>query len=246
MAGLRWSPALTSLAFLAAGAQGQGVVNVGPPAGPRPDVVQDGYSGYYRYKAPKMPFPAAGIFSPGGLLASPYYAGFGGTRFTMIYSAPQVVAVPLVLAPPPAGPPEETPPRRIPERRPEREDPAPELPPPAPQLPGQNAGVFRPIEPDNRERARRPVEPEPAPEPAKPAVPEPPRQSAMPEPLPGTSLIDRGRAAFAAGEYGRGADIFRRAATADPADPLPPFLLTQTLVAMGKYTAAAETARAAA
>jgi tetratricopeptide (TPR) repeat protein len=50
---------------------------------------------------------------------------------------------------------------------------------------------------------------------------------------------------LAAGEYGRAADYFRRAAAGNADDPQIPFHLVQTLIALGKYTAAADTARAA-
>jgi tetratricopeptide (TPR) repeat protein len=68
--------------------------------------------------------------------------------------------------------------------------------------------------------------------------------SAPPGPA-GASLVDRGRAAFAAGELGRAAEFFRRAAAEAADDPQAPFLLVQTLMALGKYTVAAEVARAA-
>jgi hypothetical protein len=205
--------------------------------------------------------------SPGYAVSTYPYSGYpwtGRSRVTFIYSGPQVVAVPINLqqmsddllngpSQPDTGLRHVYPDRRraqvdqlpppLPAAAPQ---PAPAQaaapPPPAAPLPGENAGVFRPLDPENRIRARLPVVPEPEPAPAAPAEPPPPPKPALP---PGASLVDRGRAAFAEGEYGRAADHFRRAAAADPADPLPQFLLVQTLTALGKYTAAAEAARSA-
>lgn len=255
MTGLRWSSPLVSLVLCAALAPAQGVIITG------------GSYGYARGKSSKsLSLSLNGIVVGGSYgygpspYASPGYSASGffpsGSRYTVIYSGPQVVATPINLqqmadavynsAPPDTGL------RHIPERRRDRvEDlpppaaaappPAaaavpPQPPPPAP-LPGQNTGVFRPIGPDERDRARQPVLPEPEPEPQPPPKPAPP---------PGTKLIDQGRMAFAEGEYGRAADHFRRAVAAADADPLPRFLLVETLTALGKYTAAAEAARSAA
>ena len=226
MAGLRWSPALASFVLFASTAPGQGVTF-------------DGSSlGHGHQKGSKsLTFALGGYGS--AYRISPYSALFGAPRVTVIYSAPAIIAVPMVIAPPaqPADDLPDTPLRRIPDRR--REAPA-DLPPPAaapPPLPGQNAGAFRPLEPDNRERARLPIVPEsPVPEPPVPA---------QPAATPDASLLDRGRAAFVAGQYGRAADLFRLASAADPADAETAFFLVQTLIALDKYTAAAEAARRA-
>ncbi len=232
MAGfLRWSPAFVWVAVFASAAPGQGFV------------VSSGSVSFGRGRGGRSASLTLGSYGYG---FGPYSSS-GGSRVTVINPAPQVVAVPVVILPQSAGPGndlrDDTPPRRVPERR--REPPADVLPAPAPAavppLPGQNAGVFRPLDPDNRERARQPVAPEPPAQPAPPGPTEPPLA-----PLEGATLTDRGRAAFQAGEYGRAADIFRRAAADDPADPRPPFFLVQALTALGKYTAAAEAARAAA
>jgi hypothetical protein len=224
MAGLRWSPALISLALFAAAAPAQGIA------------VNGGSFSYSHGKSSRsLSLSVGGVYGYGYGL-SRYYSAFSGPRVTVISSGPQIVVVPVVLLPRPSDWPGDAPdtaPRRIPERPrdlPDDQPPAAALPAP---LPGQNAGVFHPLDPDNRERARRPVEPE-----LPPAGPLPP---AVPE---GATLVERGRAAFAAGQYGRAADHFRRAAT-DAANPVPSFLLIQTLIALDKYSTAAETAAAA-
>src|SRR5262249_34692446 len=77
----------------------------------------------------------------------------------------------------------------------------------------------------------RPAEPKPKP-PAEP-VPVP-----MPPADPPIDLADHvavGRAAFAAGEYGRAAERLELAANAAPDDPLPRMLWCQALFALGKY-----------
>jgi tetratricopeptide (TPR) repeat protein len=55
-------------------------------------------------------------------------------------------------------------------------------------------------------------------------------------------LLELGRESFAAGEYGRAAERFRRAAAADPRQVVAHFLLTQALFALGKYPAAVDAA----
>jgi hypothetical protein len=173
---------------------------------------------------------------------SPYYSSFGGSRVTVIYSSPQIVAIPIVLSPPfgdlsNVAPPD-TSNRRIPERR--RDLAEDVLPAPVPQ---RQAAPARPVEPDNRDRPRPAAAPElPPPVQAPAKLPEPPPAPALPD---NATLIDRGRAAFAAGEFGRAADAFRRAAEADANDALPSFLMIETLLALGKYSAASEAARAA-
>jgi hypothetical protein len=227
MAALRRSPALTSLALFAAAAPAQGIV------------VNGSSFSYGHSRGGNSLTLSAGNGYGFGL--SPY--SFGRSRVTVIYSGysgSQTIVVPIVLQPRTDDTPDDaapdTPPRRSPRQRRDQPADAPAAPDAPP--PGQNAGVFRPLAPDNRERARRPVEPD---------VPLPPPEELPPAAAPpGATLVERGRVAFAADEFGRAADHFRRAAAADPADPVPAFLLAQALVALGKYTAAAETVRAAA
>jgi hypothetical protein len=191
-----------------------------------------------------------------------YLGGFGIAPFgylrnqvTVIYTPP-----PIVLMPPPRLFLDELdqelrpPPRReVPPV--ERVQPPPEAPEPLPK--GDEVGGFRPLDPDNRARARQPMpdqpKPEPPPEPLPPPPPKPPPRppNQPPElphpPMPETDpqaeyarLIDLGRAAFAAGEYGRAAQRFRQAADVDPREPFAHFLLAQALFALGKYADAAD------
>jgi hypothetical protein len=226
MAGPRWLPALISCLLFAADGSAQAVIVNG--GGFNYSRGRSGRSfsltigGGYGFNYGLNPYYAF----------SPYSSSFGASRTTVIYSSPQIIAIPIILSPRSTDVPVDTPPdppaRRIPERRREAVDDV--LPAPAPV---QKAAPARPPE------AAPQVPQVPAPQPAK--VPEPPLAPALPD---GATLLDRGRAAFAAGEYGRAAEFFRRAAT-DAADPQAAFLLIETLIALEKYSAASETARAA-
>lgn len=237
MSRVRWSPALLALAVAAGAAPAQGVAVNGASLS---------FSKNRGNKSVAVSVGTASLYGFGygfGYGFNPYCGPYGlppfaGTRVTVLYAPPP----PLVLVPRSREPLDELPsdilPRRVPDWR--REDPDRPPEPPAP-LPGQNAGVFRPLDPGNRDRARQPVPPEAPPE----APPKPPEVKPAPPPTPPfpveePTLTDKGRAAFAAGEDGRAADHFRRAVAADPDDPLPRFLLIQTLVALGKYGAAVE------
>src|SRR5207248_11183278 len=111
------------------------------------------------------------------------------------------------------------------------------------------------LDPGNRERARRPLPPEqpPPPPPKKPDEVKPPEQPKEPPRPPrpqeearpeNVRLLDLGRRAFAALEYGRAAQRFRQATQVAPAEPTAYFLLAQTLFALGKYDDAAEAVHA--
>jgi Tetratricopeptide repeat len=185
------------------------------------------------------------------LYGSPFFGSYPGiSQVTVIYSTPPVQPAPMPVVA--AGP-------RVlrlddlPLLDPSlRSDPIPDrVPPPrpaepvAPPLPGgRDAGVFRPLEPDNRDRANRPGVPAPPPPPAPPApqgprpfdvdLPRPPMPEADPKTESGR-LIALGRVAFAAREYGRAAQRFREAVKLTPADEMPYFLLGQALFAAGRY-----------
>jgi hypothetical protein len=229
MAGPRWTPALFALTLFVSAAPAQGIV------------ISGGFFGHSHGYGSRSAFSLGTGFGYYGF--SPYRSAYGRSRLTVVYAGSQTVVVPVpVPSSVGLGPDDgaiDMPPRRIPERRTVPD----ELPPPAPvapaPVPGQNAGVFHPLGDDARERARQPVVPEPPP--AEPARPE---FSAPPAPAE-ASPIDRGRAAFAAGEYGRAADFFRRALAENANDPQASFFLVQALIALGKYTAAADAARAA-
>lgn len=126
---------------------------------------------------------------------------------------------------------------------------APKPPPEEPPLPGREAGIFRPLDPDNRARARQPVRPDqpPAPPPERDRPPKKERPAGPPMRLPrppgpradpqreSLRLIALGKESFADQEYGRAAERFRLAGEADPTAPLPLFLLAQAQMALGKY-----------
>ncbi len=173
-----------------------------------------------------FPSFAGGLF-PGPPAYSPAYAGFvpwGGwfnpwagypfVNTAGLYGtlgAPTVIvpALPIEgidLAPVPQLPPVIVPP----------------MPPERP-LPGNVAGRFRPVEPIDRERARQPVRPE---------LPPPAPQNPLAEQA---SLTKEGRQAFARGEYGRAAELFRRAIAVAPKLADAYFLLAQAQLAAGKY-----------
>src|SRR5262249_43119757 len=111
-------------------------------------------------------------------------------------------------------------------------------------LPGENAGEFRPLRPEDRERPRAgfgempkqpppPAEPPPAPAPeAMPPgpwflpdrpVPQPPNPNAPAN----DRLLALGKMAFADGEHARAEGRFRQAAEAAPKDAVPHFYLAQ-------------------
>jgi hypothetical protein len=128
--------------------------------------------------------------------------------------------------------------------------------PSRPVLPGNfdrfnadNPAVRPPAVPE--EKLPPPVKPpERKAEPPKKAEPEkkaPPRREAPRRPLPeddpqaeNARLVEAGRAAFAAAEFGRAADCFRRAAAILPREPQAHFLLAQSQLAQGMYPAAAD------
>src|SRR5436190_311939 len=95
---------------------------------------------------------------------------------------------------------------------------------PEPPLPGREAGRFRPLEPDNRERAQQPLKPDQPPDrppPNQPLPKDPPQpgprlpRPPLPDPDPrieSARQVALGKEAFRNGEYGRAAERFRHAA----------------------------------
>lgn len=193
-----------------------------------------------------------------GYYAPFYPAGYvNRTTIVQLYTPPPIVIAPAlprfafvnepVLAPGQRVPLIEAPPR----------DPLPEGRP----LPGEPAGVFRPIRPEDRARAQQPMLPEVPPPPDVPRPPDvhrppvkpvPPPKARPPEQLPlppqpqanpraeAARLIALGRDAFANQEYGRAAHRFRQAMAAAPDESLPHFLHAQALLALDKYAQAVE------
>jgi hypothetical protein len=207
----RWSLALLGLTLAASECHSQFRLGRGP-------------YGYGRMRGP-MAFSLT-IDGYGGFYGPPV-----GRMTTVLYTQPQI----LLPHPPPMEP---LMPELAPRRRPELL-PAPGVPmvrPAAPeQLPQPKA---KPEAPADKPKAEAP------PEKARPAPPKKPKEpAALPEEDPQAEclrLLELGRAAFAAAEYGRAAERFRRAAAADPRQVLAPFLRAQALFALGKYHAAVD------
>jgi hypothetical protein len=121
---------------------------------------------------------------------------------------------------------------------PQREEIAPpEGPPDEPPLPGQPAGRFRKVNPEDRPGAApAPREALPQPRPPREPAPRPPAEEA---PADETARhVAQGKEAFAAGQYGLAARRFRQATASGPKDPLGHFLLAQARFALGKYAEA--------
>ncbi len=169
-----------------------------------------------------------------GPLYGPFPPGYSSTRFTQIIVQP----TPIFVTGPPLVPGFLPPLQPLP---PEEELPPPPPPLEEPALPGRDAGIFKPLDADNRDRARRPV---PAAPPDKPKDPPPlpPQERPMkrldPDPDPrveGARRLELGKEAFERGEYGRAAERFRQAADLAPTSAFAQFLLGQTHLALGNY-----------
>jgi hypothetical protein len=210
---IRWSLVLLGLDLGAAAARAQGIFFPSPYT---PGYRSGGFLGYSRVRphsalSLSFGFNRGYLFGPGYGPYPPYfYPGLGMSQVSVTYYTSPTI----VVMQPPRLLPDDLPPDLLPRNR---LRPRPEDEP----LPGEEAGVFRPLDPGNRDRARRPLPPPP---------PEPP-----PKKEEGMDLIALGRKAFAAQEYGRAAQRFRRAAAAAPREALPHFLLAQALFALGKY-----------
>lgn len=140
--------------------------------------------------------------------------GFGPiapVNFTVINYPPPFYSPPLIVAPP---------------VEPIELGPPPVDPRGGPQMGGQAAGRFRPVGPQDRDRARQPVAPPIQAAPELPAI-----ESGR--------LVREGKQAFGDGEYGRATELFQRAARVTPNLAEPDLLLAQAQIALGKYAAAA-------
>jgi hypothetical protein len=180
----------------------------------------------------------SGGLAIGGGYPGPFYSnyGYGGPRFTSIsiYSPGPSYAQPLVISPQVTinitnvlnDVRDEDHPDKIiirPRQRTVRDADPPVAKPEKigePLLPGDPAGAFRPLVPEDRARAQQPP---PAPAPKAPALPV------------GDRLLAQGRAAFAEQEYGRAERFFQSATEFAPKDHLAFFLLAQAQFAVGKY-----------
>jgi Tetratricopeptide repeat len=220
--------ALWSVLPVTARAQGLLGPPIGRPVGP--------HAAFHHHSPPfALNAPRVTVFRSlaGGYLAgypfSPAYAGFvpwGASPFDGglgLYGLTPLWMPSVVVAPPING---------------LDENPVPPAAAPVPRgrgglMPGSKAGRFRPVGPQDRERAKLPVGVEPAPpvRPAAPPLPPDPRDEQA-------DLLRFGRQAFATGAYGRAADLFRRAVAAVPESASPYFLLAQAQIALGKYAEA--------
>lgn len=208
----------------------------------------DGGFGFRRSRHSHLSLYLSGGF---GFGYAPYGWGLSpGVSVLSLYAGPPTVLMPALPFPPvvPAPALQLSPPQL-----------PPALPPPMDvPPPGQVAGGFRPLAPGDRPQGA-PRQPQrPAPKPAEP-LPLPPKAPAPPKeeapkpaerpppdlpPAPRPALdprdenarqVDLGKAAFAAGQYGRAAHHFRLAVAVAPAEPEAHFLLGQALFALGKY-----------
>jgi hypothetical protein len=223
----RWSLPLLALAVAAVPAPAQGVVVIGNP------YLSGGSFNYTRVSRHSYLSLSAGNYGLYGYSAGVYASPFGYSRSVTIvqYAPPPVVIVPrtIVITD------DDLPPRRDRDRD-------LDAPPADRPLPGRDAGDFKPLDPDNRNRAARPVPPAlppPKPEPPKkdedlPPPPRPPLPEANPV-AEHARLVGLGKEAFAAGEYGRAAQRFGQAAAALPNDATSHFLHAEALFALGKY-----------
>ncbi len=195
--------------------------------------VQGFYGGFVTRSAfvapPLVPVTPFGPFGPVGFVpAAPYPGYYGYYGYRGYGYGPPVVAVPVPIpvvvgnvdpnvvgaAAPAAVPAPKPPPGEFLVIAPQRNG-VPELPRPADVRPGPVV-MFDPV--------------------ATPVKVEAPDADPKKE---AARLLKLGRASFAAGEYGRAAEHFERAATADPGDALAYFLHGQAKFAAGQFAEAA-------
>jgi outer membrane biosynthesis protein TonB len=216
----RWSLALLGLALAASESRSQFFLAPAPY----------GYGGFgLRYGRTRGPMAfSLAVGGYGGMYGRPV-----GRMTTVLYTQPAMVLRPSApleaLAP-------DVPQRLPPEVRPVPGAPAPPAAGPE-QLPPPKAPAEKP-----KPKPEAPPE-KPKPEPKKPRQPGELPRPPMPVDDPKAEslrLLESGKAAFAAGEYGRAAERFRRAAAADPGQPQAHFLRAQAQFALGKYPAAVD------
>ncbi len=213
----RGGTALLALVVAATAAHGQGFFIPGPP--PFGGIGRTTRHGSFVFS-----------LSNTGYYASPYpiYPGYPAVvnRVTFVQVSSPPPPVVIVIDGRRGG--DDDRPRRLRERDEERE-------------PVEVARGFRPVRPEEPAPARVPPPvPKPRPDdPRPPELPRPPRPEATPN-AEAKRLLELGKGAFAAGEYGRAAERFRQAAAADPAEPLARFLLAEADFALGRYDDAAD------
>lgn len=173
------------------------------------------------------------FFGPTPFLAPPFVSH----SFTQI-----VVRQPPIIIPPPAPPfffpPLPPPPEELPDvltdadfaRRRVAEQP----------MPGREAGAFKPLNPDNRDKANQAVPP--AVEKKEEAKPEPMPERLLPPPpvkldprLEAMRQLELGKIAFARQEYGRALERFRQSIQLAPHEPQGHLLAGHVHLALGNY-----------
>ena len=194
------------------------------------------------------------MVSVGGYNVVPAYYGYGNPLYPPPYGYNGINQVTVLYPPPLALPPPQllaNAPRvlrldDLPLLDPDlRADPPPK-PLPDPQLGGgKDAGVFRPLAPDNRDRAAKPIPLEKVlPKPREPVGDLPrPAPAALDPRVESERQIKLGREAYAAREFGKATQRFRDAARGAPGESLPYFLLGQSLFSAGRYPEAVEAIR---
>jgi hypothetical protein len=200
-----------------------------------------------------------GGFAPGIFAPNPIVGGLGPRVSSLTIYSPQSSSggnAPVVVSPNitinvnvPTGPAdirdEDFPDKIIirPGQRPAAR-PAPAVRAPAPveapekPLPGDQAGGFRPVRPEDRDRAQRPMPAEQADAPAVDPFRRPDRpipRAPNPAAPENEQLLALGRMSFADGEYVRAERRFAQAVQAAPKDPGGHFFLAQAQFAVGKY-----------
>jgi hypothetical protein len=246
MTGVRWAAAPLLLALAAAAAPAQGlIISSGPYYGGYP-LGGGSISFGHGHVHGRIGFTLGG---PYGYGFGPYGYGYSSTQVTVLYSPPPQV---IIVQPPDDLGMEPVHHRLL-------DDSVLDRPPPD-RLPQgeQHFGGFHKVEPP---AGRRPA-PEPAnpPVPKAPEAPKPPPPPAPPAPMPPPApplkeppdlprppaplddpkaeydhLLALGKAGFADQQYGRAGERFRQAAVLQPNQPMPQFLLAETLFAQGKY-----------
>jgi tetratricopeptide (TPR) repeat protein len=247
MTHLRWAAAVIGAALSATAARSQGILldPNGLGVGGRGAIVSVGRShGRTQYSL------SIGAFSGYGYPGGGFYGPYPSISQVSVYYAPPP---PTVIVAPAADRAEMAAMALDLLRRRVREDPRYE--PPAEEFDGQPPPVPLPPKADAPKPPPKVEQPKPPPKveqpkppPAKPPdapkpPPEPPK--ALDDPVAENArLVSLGRDAFAAGEYGRAAERFRKATTVAPAPPLAHFLLAQSLLALGKYREAVDAVHA--
>lgn len=192
-----------------------------------PHVRLSGFSGGFVTRAAYFAPPVGFGYNPFAPVGYGFGTPFGGWGPGF---GPTVIAVPVpvvIVVPPP--------------------EPEAPVPPPVLFPKGAKPGDYVVIVPRKDDPIPIPL---PLPKPGgAPAAFDPARAAAKPEVVEAdpkkeaARLVKLGRAAFAAGDFGRAAEHFERAGTIDPADAPACFLLAQAKFAAGKYADAAASLR---